>query len=237
MTTIIRSDSTLSAPVTGSLVLPGLGVSGIKHRWHANSAIGAVGGAVSLLSDSVGDAHLNSVTGSVSLRQTAAGRRYVDLGSVAGDNIISTPYSREYTAFTLAMLYYWETPPASAYNALSTAAVGVTPSGLNLLNGRYGVGTWNSGGAAVATPTDTPQTPGWHTIMAGYSKTGQEMAVIDGMVVRAEGGGTSEATKVFALRGNGTLKSRMVDAVYVDHVLTDTEIATLHSRLISQIPA
>lgn len=236
MTTIIRSDSTLSAPTAGSLILPNLGISGIRHRWHAASALGAVDGTITRVNDSAGSADLTAVTGSVVLRQTPVGRRYLDLGSAAGDNIVSASYTQAYSAFSLAMLYYWETVPAGAYNVLSTSALGGTPSGLNLLNSRYGAGTWNAGGISIATPPDSSKVAGWHTIMVGYSKTGQEMAAIDGAIARGEGHGTIDPLNVFALRGSGALKSRMVDAVYVDHVMTDAEIATLHARLIAQAP-
>lgn len=240
MTTIIRSDVKLSAPKAGTLVLPTLGISGVLHRWHAENAQGALNGAVTSVPDSVGAAPLITVAGSPTIKEGANGRRYLDLAGGSSDNTISSDVlTQDYTSFSLAALYYWDTlPVGGSFPAITTIPAMANNSALNLLDNRYSTGTWNSGGTAIVTPALTPaRTGGWHTVFIGYDKTGNEMAAMDGIAAtRGQGGGTSDAITKFALRGRPALHSKIVEAVYVDHVLSNAEITTLHNSLIAQIP-
>lgn len=85
MTTIIRSNVTLSAPRPGAMLLPSLGVAGATHRWHAETVSGKPGSAVSSVPDSIGNAPLTTVIGAVTLGETASGIRYLELGAGSGN--------------------------------------------------------------------------------------------------------------------------------------------------------
>lgn len=240
MTTIIRSDVRLTKPVSGSLILPEIPISGIEHRWHAESAMGSVNGLVTSISDSVGTEHLDTVVGVIKLKE-ANKVRYLDLGdTAAGANTISRVLvqPKATTAYTLAMLYYWDTLPAASTSAFSASNVGSTPGGMNVLVDKFGVGTWSTGGSSIG--ASGSNTPGWHTAMVTYNKNGSEMACIDGLANRGEasGGstGTLDSVKSFGLRGSVGINARVIDAMYINHAVTDAEIKTIHEALAAQIP-
>lgn len=239
MTTIIRSDVKLSAPKAGTMILPDLGISGVLHRYHAETVLAKPGDLVTRIEDSVGSGHLDTVGGAVRMAQSAKGKRYLDFSAGNTTNVIGGSFTQNYTAYTLVALYYWEQIPAAATNAIGTTVQGGTNMGMNLLSGdKFGVGTWTPGTGTVSIAKSINTTAGWHTIMVAYDKAGDEMAAIDGQINRGDGKGVPlESLTGFALRGPAGVNARIVEASYVNHVLTDAEVATVHSRLVAQIPS
>lgn len=240
MTTIIKSDVRLTKPVSGSLILPEIPISGIEHRWHAESAMGPLNGLATSISDSIGSEHLDTVSGVVRIKEVNK-VRYIDLGdTAAGANVISRVLAqpKTHTAYTLAMLYYWDALPSASTSAFSASNVGSTPGGMNILVDKFGVGTWSTGGSSVGASSNNA--PGWHTAMVTYNKNGNEMACVDGIANRGEasGGstGTLDSVKSFGLRGSVGVNARVIDAMFINHAVTDAEIKTIHEALAAQIP-
>lgn len=239
MTIIFKSDTRLSAPRSRPLVLPNVPISGIKHRWNANTITSKVGEPITKLSDSVGTIDLTTVTGRPVLRAAANGQRYLDLNAEgASGNSIHTTVDIPYQDYSLVMLYYWDVVPTTNINVFSTRSLNATADGLNVIGSRYGVGTYTTGGTSVST-SDPSYSAGWHTVAVGYSPTGYELASVDGNVgSRAQGHKTDPAANIamFGVRGISAINSKMVEAMYIDHVLSDEELKIVHNELIKQVP-
>lgn len=237
MTTIIRSDAVLSRPMPGMQLLPSLGISGIMHRWHGDTARGSINGSVTEVGDAAGGAHLGTVEGQVILRETN-GRRYIDLGvgdatrnRISGGGAKSTP-----DAFTLAALVYFEPSWSISGAAASVLAtqdgnshgIGVSPA--------EGKVSAYAGGAILAT---SAVPAGWHSVVVSYNRNGVETITVDnGAPVQGEvHGNTFAAMSAFGLVGRPALKVRFLDAAVIGHELTAAQRGIVHTALLAQKPS
>lgn len=245
MTTIIRSNVTLSSPRPGSQILPPIGLSGVTHRWHAESVPGSKGSTVTVIPDNVGNAPLNSVAvGTVKLGETASGTRYIDMGTPASGEVTRNRIDGSASGdsgeeWALVALVYWE--PASSTNSYgifgtnaSSAIQGVSlePSGTRIAAYR--------GNNTPTVWTEKTSKKGWHTVVTSYRKNGEESASLDGgPVAKGEihaAGSEPFSVSVFSISGVPDNKIRVIDFAFVNHALSDAEHAAVHKALAAQIP-
>lgn len=236
MTTIIRTDVTLSNPKSGALVLPSLGISsGPKHRWHADAISGEIGSLVTEIPDSIGTTHLKAVEGKSYLRSDAKGRRYIDLNGAAVNSLSATTADR-FADYTLVALYHWDVVTPAATNIFSPVAAGSTNGGMNLLGGKNGIGTWTGDGGKVVSTTVLAYL-GWHVLIIGYSATGDEIVTADGQAVsRTNAGGNLSTMSTYAVKGNSAYNSKVRDLMIFDRVLSNSDIEALWSTMKNQMP-
>lgn len=239
MATIIRSDVTLKAPTPGTQVLPSLGVSGVTHRWHADTVAVTEGQTVTAIKDSVGNANLTSVTGSIILRSTG-GRRYLDFSAAtdAQNRIAGAASGDSNEAFTLAGLVYWEPGTGSTFGMLGTSTV-TSMQAIGMEPTRNGITAYNGGTGGAVIRAAAPAN-GWHTVVVTYRKTGDETVSIDGQpAVNGEAHNITPARAIdqFSIAGLPNMKVRVIDYAFINRAASESEHATLHQALRTQIPA
>lgn len=237
MTTIIRTDVTLSNPKSGSLILPSLGLSsGPKHRWHADAVSGEIGSLVGEIPDAVGTYHLKAKEGSSYLRSDSKGRRFIDLNSSPNAVFSSGPIADRFSDYTMVMLYHWDAVSPTAANVFSPVSVGATNGGLNVLGGKNGVGTWSGDGGTVVATTQMANF-GWHMVAIGYSTTSDEVVTADGQVPsRTNGNGNISTMSSYNLKGIANLNTKVRDVMIFDRVLSNADLDKLWSNLKTQFP-
>lgn len=239
MTTIIRSNVTLSNPRPGSQILPPLDVTGVTHRWHAEAVPGTKGNTVTLVPDSVGRTPLNEVEGVIKLNETSDGARFLEFSTTDRSRIAGAASGDSNEEWSLAGLVYWESAPGSAYGLLGT-----NPSpaiqGVSLESSKSRVAAYRSTTMPVVwTPSATRV--GWHTVVVSYRKNGEESISLDGSAptvgeIHGEGS-TALSISNFSMNAVAADKIRIIDYAFINRALSTAEHARLHAALERQVPA
>lgn len=250
MTTIIRSNVTLSSPQPGSVILPALGVSGITHRWSAEHIEGKPGAVVERVPDAIGGVELAASGGTAILRQSASGKRFIDLSSEisAGatyqqNRLVGGASSDSNVAFTLAGIIYWEKiSSGQSYGVLNTSNSPSTQAlSLDAQNGRISCYAGNSGVIISTGPTTKT---GWHTCTVSYKANGEEVLCLDnGAIVRGEVHTTTAGAPItavsinsFGISGRPDTKVKVSEYAFINHALTDAEIRAAHTAMAKLLP-
>lgn len=250
MTTIIRSNVTLSNPQPGSVILPSLGVSGITHRWSAEHVEGKPGAVVERVPDAIGEVPLAASGGAAILRQSASGKRFIDLSSEisAGatyqqNRLVGVPVNESNVAFTLAGIIYWEKiSSGQSYGVLNTYSSPSTQAlSLDSQNSRISVYAGSSG-IILSTPPSTKS--GWHTCTVSYQANGEEILCLDnGTITRGEVHATTAGVPItpvpvnsFGMSGRPDTKVKVSEFAFINRVLSDAEIRAAHTAMAKLLP-